>query len=331
MPFPWSGNKDPSEADGPELFEASDERLRSEETLGDPNQLADALGTLGKMLFRANQQISACLARVQVETTAGQTTGLAGRIDALTEKIDRLLASSATGGDAGEVPPALPKDQATATAPAAGAIEELLQRVDKKLGSLGEGAGTATSGSSTAEALRKLQRQFEEGLGQLADRLAPPKKAAGRPASSAQWEQAILGPVLAANAGLDFQRQQLVRGVLDADPSACSLAGQLLVFQSASAERMPQLLKDIGEAYYRWQPKTRPGSNPMEEALVAWLKGACEKAGIGNTIELVHPGERFDSTRHTATTRGVEIAEVCGWIVLRDNGKVYTKANVAAH
>jgi len=25
----------------------------------------------------------------------------------------------------------------------------------------------------------------------------------------------------------------------------------------------------------------------------------------------------------------VEIAEVFGWIVLRDNGKVYTKANVA--
>ncbi len=67
----------------------------------------------------------------------------------------------------------------------------------------------------------------------------------------------------------------------------------------------------------------------MEQALVAWLKRACEAAGIPNTIELVHPGERFDSARHTAATRGVEITEVRGWIVLRDNGKVYTKASVA--
>jgi hypothetical protein len=49
---------------------------------------------------------------------------------------------------------------------------------------------------------------------------------------------------------------------------------------------------------------------------------------LHNTIELVHPGERFDATRHNASTRGVEITEVHGWIVLRDNGKVYTKANV---
>ena len=50
---------------------------------------------------------------------------------------------------------------------------------------------------------------------------------------------------------------------------------------------------------------------------------------MSNTIELVHPGERFDSTRHNASKRGVEITQVLGWIVLRDNGKVYTKASVA--
>ena len=50
---------------------------------------------------------------------------------------------------------------------------------------------------------------------------------------------------------------------------------------------------------------------------------------MSNTIELVHPGERFDSTRHNASQRGVEITQVLGWIVLRDNGKVYTKASVA--
>ena len=50
---------------------------------------------------------------------------------------------------------------------------------------------------------------------------------------------------------------------------------------------------------------------------------------MSNTIELVHPGQRFDSMRHNAAERGVEITQVFGWIVLRDNGKVYTKASVA--
>ena len=117
--------------------------------------------------------------------------------------------------------------------------------------------------------------------------------------------------------------------MLEGNAGACALAGQLLVFQSAPPERLPQLLKDVGEAFYRWQPKKTPGTNPMEEAVVAWLQRSCENAGINNTIEPVHPGERFDSTRHNATSRGVEITEVRGWIVLRDNGRVYTKATVA--
>ena len=63
--------------------------------------------------------------------------------------------------------------------------------------------------------------------------------------------------------------------------------------------------------------------------MVAWLVRACEQAGMANTIELVSLGERFDSLRHNAQRPGVEITQVLGWIVLRDNGKVYTKASVA--
>ena len=70
------------------------------------------------------------------------------------------------------------------------------------------------------------------------------------------------------------------------------------------------------------------GNNPMETTLVAWITETLQDAGIPNNIELVHPGERFDSTRHTATSRGVEITAVRGWIVVRDNGRVYTKALV---
>jgi hypothetical protein len=176
-----------------------------------------------------------------------------------------------------------------------------------------------------------VQTQLDGGFQEIARLLCPPEPVAEpqpAPRVTGDWERAIVGPGLAANAGLAFQRQQLVTGVLDGDAGACALAGQLLVFQSAPAERLPQLLKDIGEAYYRWQPKTRAASNPMEEALVAWLRQCCDLAGISNTIELVHPGERFDAARHNAASRGVEITAVHGWIVLRDNGKVYMKAAV---
>jgi len=44
---------------------------------------------------------------------------------------------------------------------------------------------------------------------------------------------------------------------------------------------------------------------------------------------LVHPGQRFDAARHNAASRGVEIVAVHGWVVLREGGKVYTKATVA--
>ena len=124
-------------------------------------------------------------------------------------------------------------------------------------------------------------------------------------------------------------RQQFLMDVLRNHAGAVALAGQLFLFHSSPVERLPQLLKEIGEAYYRWQPKSQPGESPVEKALAAWLQKACEDAGIHNTIELVHPGERFDAARHNAASRGVEISEVYGWIVLRDNGKVYTKAAVA--
>jgi hypothetical protein len=149
------------------------------------------------------------------------------------------------------------------------------------------------------------------------------------PTAAADWQRAILGRELAEYPGLEAERRQLFAGFLRGEPAACGLAGQLLLFQSASAERMPPLLKDIGEAYYRWQPKTQSRPGILEQALVRSLQRTCEAAGIANTIELVGPGERFDSTRHNASMRGVEITEVHGWVVLRDNGKVYTKAAVS--
>ena len=54
-----------------------------------------------------------------------------------------------------------------------------------------------------------------------------------------------------------------------------------------------------------------------------------ESVEIGNKIEIVQVGDRYDMQRHNAKERGVEVSDVYGWIVLRDNGKVYSKANVS--
>ena len=186
--------------------------------------------------------------------------------------------------------------------------------------------------------IRQVQQQFDEGLRALGATLQtiamhveppPPVPQQEFAPTAGDLQYAVLGRELAEHPGLDYQRQRLLVGVMEGEPAACSLAGQLLVFRSASAEKMPTLLKEIGESYYRWSPRTSGKADPFEQALADWLQRSCVEAGMSNTIELVHPGERFDSTRHNASQRGVEITQVLGWIVLRDNGKVYTKASVA--
>ena len=200
-----------------------------------------------------------------------------------------------------------------------------LKQLIAALGHVGELVAAANKEILAGLAQREVQ------LEHLAEMLGPQSAPASELAevALADWERAILGDELAGQPGLAFQRSQLLSGVLEGNAAARALAGQLLVFRAAPAERLPPLLKEIGEAYYRWQPKARPGNSPFEESLAGWLQRTCEAAGLHNTIELVHPGERFDAARHNASSRGVEIAEVLGWVVLRDNGKVYTKASVA--
>jgi len=279
-------------------------------SFSDLKDLAGQLDKLESLLSQAKEQIAAHLTRRESRPIAAERddTALAAlweKVDALGAKIDKVA-------------------EALAREPAPAASAAIVQPLADKL----EGLGREQAASR--QAIQKLQEQLDRGLEHMAVLLSPPapQDQEEPPVSSAEWERAILGPALADQASLAFQRQQLLSGVLDKDPGACALAGQLLIFQSAAAERLPQLLKDIGEAYYRWQPKTQPGANPMEESLAAWLQKTCEAAGIHNAIELVFPGERYDAARHNATTRGVEITEVHGWVVLRDNGKVYTKATV---
>ena len=154
--------------------------------------------------------------------------------------------------------------------------------------------------------------------------LVPPLDGDAQP-----WLQVMLGPELSGDARMTSAMHWFEQSVMSGREDALGLLGQLLVFRFALTDRKPNLLKEVGEAFYRCFPKTNDKSNPFEEALAAWLRQHCEAAGLVNSIEVVHPGERFDSAKHAPLERGgVEITKVLGWVVVRDNGRVYSKALV---
>ena len=308
-----------------------------------------------------DKKLDACMSKLEL-MAVGSAGALAAKFDALAGKLEKLGGGGSThSSSAAGATAAAPGASEAALKSALGPVHEKLDHLEAKFKALNEKAaaidalkeafipslikvrdGLGEQHAALGGGIRQVQQQFDEGLRALDATLqhiamqlqpppAPEPEPAGyaAPAGSGDWQYAILGPDLAEHPGLDAQRQRLLSGVLQGEAAACSLVGQLLVFRSSTAEKMPTLLKEIGEAYYRWSPRSSGKADEMEKALVAWLQRACDQAGISNTIELVHPGERFDSARHNTSQRGVEITEVLGWIVLRDNGRVYTKASVA--
>jgi hypothetical protein len=143
------------------------------------------------------------------------------------------------------------------------------------------------------------------------------------------WEHILLDDDLLTNPALTDGRRQFLQDVTEGEPAARILAGYLMIVRDAAQQDLPEMLRHVGEAYYRWHPRTsQTAEDPWEEALANWLNRLLERAGLPNSIQLVRPGERFDSTRHNAGSRGFEIVAVHGWVVLRDRTKVYTRANV---
>ncbi|MFT5523914.1 MAG: hypothetical protein ACI9HK_001863, partial [Pirellulaceae bacterium] len=167
--------------------------------------------------------------------------------------------------------------------------------------------------------------ELPEPILPLATPMATPVVAAPHDSS---WEQILLGNELATDPHLSNYRQRLVNGLSNGDAAATGLVGHLLMFRALPADKMSKVLKEVGESYYRWSPHT-PHPDPMRDAVIHWLERVCEACGVQNKIRMVQPGDRFDSTRHNAKERGIEVSDVFGWIVLRDNGKVYSKATVA--
>jgi hypothetical protein len=139
----------------------------------------------------------------------------------------------------------------------------------------------------------------------------------------------IFPPDFARQPELKDHRQQLLNGVRHDDPATVGLVGELLIFRSSTIDKMPQVVKDVGEAWYRWRPDRAGIPDPFRDALIDWLHRRMDAAGLTHRVALVHVGDRYDSKRHNTQGRGVEVTEVFGWLVLRDNGSVYTKASVA--
>lgn len=175
------------------------------------------------------------------------------------------------------------------------------------------------------------QANLQAGLNRVVEQtVSTPTPAVAAAPPAGVLGVALFGDVLSADGSLTERIAGVCRKLLAGDAAASTFVGQMLVYRHAAPERRPQLLKDIGEAYYRCFPKLDDTEDSFEQALVSWCQKTCEQAGFQNRIEPVHPGERFDATRHTALERGgVEVVQAHGWVVLRDPDKVYTKALVS--
>ncbi len=140
------------------------------------------------------------------------------------------------------------------------------------------------------------------------------------------WSQIIFGDQLRVDPSMSSLSGTLLADVYDGRDAAIGMMGQLLSFRAAGAERKPRLLKDMGEAFYEWKPQ---GNDTLRDALVVWIHAVLDRDGITNRLEIVQAGDRYDMHRHNSRDRGVEVAGVNGWVVLRENGRVYSKANVS--
>lgn len=123
---------------------------------------------------------------------------------------------------------------------------------------------------------------------------------------------------------------ELARRLADEDPPAVGFVGELLCWRSATRERIPKLLGDVGDAYYACFPRTTDQVAPLEQALVDILAKKCIDQDVPNSIELVRLGERFSPSRHRlrAGERGVEVTEICGWVVVGPDGQILNRAQV---
>jgi chemotaxis protein histidine kinase CheA len=290
-------------------------------------RLQQRLAALSRQMEQAETQTTARLAelelaraRAQAEIAAAQAEVATAQAEAAAAKAKAAASSKIADDAAADKMDGRPDSPATSAASSGKIVEAPVALAPPPAASPGQTPAHAPLATLPAAVAARPVLQAV-----AAPRAAISPASAG--ADRGAWERAALGTTLTSLPGIASDRAELVEGVLSGEDSAIGLVGQLMIFNSASAERMPQLLKDVGEAFYAWRPHA--GGDSFRTALIDYLADRCASAGVTNTIELVRPGDRYDHTKHNAKQRGVEVDEVFGWIVLRDNGKVYTKASVS--
>jgi hypothetical protein len=245
----------------------------------------------------------------------------------LTAEIGRVQAKFTSNLRSLEIqPPTEPRRSDSEIGPT---LERLEFKIDRLADSLVPRASTIVG---RLDELGIAPIELESRQGQLGSESQRPGCAPGGQGTGGhedRWGRAILGHELWESPGIEADRSRLLDGFLGGEPEACSLAAQLILVRYTPAERMLQLIKELGEAYYRWQPKLTEQAMPFESALAAWLTRSGEASGLRNRIELVCPGTRYNPQQHRSSDRGVEVTQALGWIVLREDGSVYQKANVA--
>ncbi len=157
-------------------------------------------------------------------------------------------------------------------------------------------------------------------------RVERPEPIAVASGDGGNWSGILFGENLHAEPSVAHLSGSLLADVYAGDCQAIALAGQVMTFRTGSAEQKARLLKDVGEAFYAWRPR---GDDSLLQPLIAWVHAELDAVQLGNRIMVVQVGDRYDMQRHHAKQPGVEVADVYGWIVLRDNGKVFSKASVA--
>jgi hypothetical protein len=280
-----------------------------------------------QQLETVDARVGSYLSRARSGAGGSVAAGPSGEVLTLVlQRLDEISSQPQTGA---------PQNSTGADAPAdiVAAIQADLEAVAKQQRSVTDGLAQAIAEQFEAQTsiLDKLRRGIVRRFDDIAEALRPapveePDLVVDEPASD-EWRETLFGPRLVANTGIQEQLDQLQREVLDGDDAALSLVGHLITFRAATQERMPQILKDLGEAFYRCRPKA-DDETPLETAIKNALQAQLEEANLPNRIELVRAGDRFDATRHNGSG-GRTIAQVHGWVVLRDSGRVYTKALVS--
>ncbi|MBI5760751.1 MAG: hypothetical protein HZA46_19705, partial [Planctomycetales bacterium] len=196
---------------------------------------------------------------------------LSRRFDQAGDELARYLSGRRTSGSAGEsVEFAIVAEAWTKR------LDELASRLDRIESSLQEKHELTPEAlepivSACRQIGKMLQKGFEEQqtrmervrselnacLNQIQQQLTPPPTdpAESSPAADV-WRTALFGEALAADADLATRLDGVCDNVISGDSAASTLVGQLLIYRHAATERRPQLLKDLGEAYYRCFPKT---------------------------------------------------------------------------